>query len=181
MNILIIDNYDSFTGNLEHLIALTTGERPEITLYDSLAQATLEMCDLVVISAGPGKPSDYPAYRDLLDGNIPVLGICLGMQVINEYFGGTTAPLPGCVHGQTDSVLIDNRSFTVARYHSLYADTIGHDLEVFGQNADGVPMALRHRTRPIIGYQFHPESFLTPEGAYFVRYAVESLRFTHSR
>ena len=180
MNILIIDNYDSFTGNLEHLVALTTGKTPDIIAYDSMTQATLDHRDLVIISAGPGKPSDYHAYSDVLARDLPVLGICLGMQVINEYFGGTTAPLPGCVHGRTDSIHFDGRSFTVARYHSLYTDTIGDELEVLGRNADGVAMVLRHRSRPIIGYQFHPESFLTPEGAYFVRYAVESFCFTHS-
>lgn len=175
MNILIIDNYDSFTGNLEHLVTMSTGVRPEVLTYGKVTERDLDDRSLIVISAGPGKPADYPGYSMVLRKDIPVLGICLGMQVINEYFGGITTQLPGCIHGRADRVDIDGQSFVVARYHSLYCSRIGEGLNVFGRNAEGVPMAIGHHSRPIIGYQFHPESFLTPEGSHFIELAVNRL------
>jgi para-aminobenzoate synthetase component 2 len=134
-----------------------------------------DKCDLLVVSAGPGHPSEYTKYSKLLDSDVSVLGICLGMQVINEHFGGTTVRLEGCVHGRSDVIIFDGRSFEVATYNSLRVDHVGEDLEVIARNSKGVPMALRHRTRRIIGYQFHPESFLTADGGYFVEYAINFL------
>jgi para-aminobenzoate synthetase component 2 len=175
MKTLLIDNNDSFTHNLEHLLVAATGFSPEIVPYDRLADTPLEKYDVVVISPGPLTPADYPAYDRLLAGKTPILGICLGMQIINDYYGGETTQLPGCVHGRTDVVVFEDRRVTVARYHSLHVKTVGVDLEVFARNADGVPMALRHMTRPIVGYQFHPESFLTSDGQFFVNHALNIL------
>ncbi len=175
MKVVIFDNNDSFTGNLEHLLVESIGSRPLIVPYSYLDTVDPEKYDVVVISAGPGKPSEYPEYAALLESGVPVLGICLGMQIINEHFGGETAGLPDCVHGKTDRVELDGHTFTVARYHSLYLQRVTECLEVIAVNGAGVPMALRHKTRRIIGYQFHPESFMTPEGAYFVDYAISFL------
>ena len=175
MKTVIIDNDDSFTGNLEHLLVDSIGSQPLIAPYSYLDTVNPEDHDLAVISAGPGKPSEYPEYAALLESGVPVLGICLGMQIINEHFGGETARLPDCVHGKTDRVEFDGRTFTVARYHSLYLRRVADCLETIAVNATGVPMALRHKTRRIIGYQFHPESFMTPEGAYFADYAISFL------
>jgi len=172
MKAVIIDNDDSFTGNLEHLLVESIGSRPLVVPYSHLGTVSPEDYDLAVISAGPGKPSEYPDYASLLESGVPILGICLGMQIINEHFGGETARLPGCMHGKTDWVEFDGRIFTVARYHSLYLRRVADCLEVIAANDAGVPMALRHKTCKIIGYQFHPESFMTPEGAYFVDYAI---------
>jgi anthranilate/para-aminobenzoate synthase component II len=175
MRVVIIDNDDSFTGNLEHLLVESIGSRPLIVPYSHLDSVNPEDCDLAVISAGPGKPSEYPDYAAVLESDVPLLGICLGMQIINEHFGGETARLPDCVHGKTDRVEFDGHTFTVARYHSLCLQRVADCLEVIAVNAGGVPMALRHKTRRIIGYQFHPESFMTPEGAHFVDYAISFL------
>lgn len=133
--------------------------------------------DLIVISPGPGSPDEYPHYAPLLQSGIPVLGICLGMQIINRHFGGDVEPLAGCVHGKSDTVtMLDApRTVTVGRYHSLHCTTIGNGLEVTGTNPQGIVMALRHTRLPIYGYQFHPESFLTDQGVWCIRHALRSL------
>ncbi|MDH4157702.1 MAG: aminodeoxychorismate/anthranilate synthase component II [candidate division Zixibacteria bacterium] len=175
MKILIIDNNDSFTANLEHLLAVTTRSEPEVVPYANLADSRPAAYDLSVISPGPGWPSDYPGYAPLLDSGTPVLGICLGMQIINEHFGGDTSTLPGCVHGRTDRVVLDGRAFVVARYHSLHLSRVASSLEVIAANPDGVAMAVKHRSRPLLGYQFHPESFLTGDGGCLIDYACRVL------
>jgi para-aminobenzoate synthetase component 2 len=177
---LLIDNNDSFTNNLEHLLVAATEYAPDIVPYDQLSAMVFDDYHLIVISPGPMTPSDYPAYDQLLAGKTPILGICLGMQIINDYFGGETAQLPGCVHGRSDVIEFENRRVTVARYHSLYVKTVGDGLKVLARNDSGVPMAVKHASRPIAGYQFHPESFLTNEGQFFVNYALDILGLTHA-
>ncbi len=172
MKILIVDNNDSFTNNLEHLLFECAEAAPVILPYDSLAVADLAGFDLLVISPGPCTPADYPSYGPLFETGTPVLGICLGMQVINDHYGGRTVPLPGCVHGRAESIDFEGARRRVARYHSLHIERLGEGLEVISHNDAGVIMALRHRTLPIIGYQFHPESFLTDGGCYFIDYAL---------
>ncbi|MBU1317693.1 MAG: aminodeoxychorismate/anthranilate synthase component II [candidate division Zixibacteria bacterium] len=173
MRILIIDNDDSFTGNLKHLIAQRLQTDPVVVPYTRLSVVEPSQYDLIVISAGPGKPSEYTGYRHMLDSDIPILGICLGMQIINEYFGGETARLDGCIHGRTERIEFEGRSLDVARYHSLCVKRVGANLEVIAVNSGGVPMALQHRSKRILGYQFHPESFLTTDGGYFIDYAID--------
>ncbi len=172
MKLLLIDNDDSFTGNLDHLLTRTTGSQPMVVPYSRLGTIDPSEFDIAVISAGPGKPSEYPDYSTLIESGTPVLGVCLGMQIINEAFGGTTAPLPDCIHGKTDEIEFQDRTFTVARYHSLSVNDLGQDLDVIVINRSGLPMALQHRSLPILGYQFHPESFMTTNGGYFIEYAV---------
>ena len=173
MKTLLIDNNDSFTYNLEHLLVRVTGIVPRVLPYSQLADHHIDSHDLAVISPGPKTPRAYPVYDRLFASDIPILGVCLGMQIINEQFGGTTARLAGCYHGRADSIIFDGLPFQVARYHSLYADSVGEPLEVIAANAAGIPMAIRHRCRPILGYQFHPESFLTTSGEYFIEYALD--------
>ena len=103
------------------------------------------------------------------------------MQILNELHGGQTGRANACVHGKTDSIEFDGRHFTVARYHSLYASRVADCFEVLASSADGIPMAIRHRSLPLIGYQFHPESFMTPEGGYFFRYALHSFTISGVR
>lgn len=183
MRILLVDNRDSFTLNLEHLLASTIGV-PETVSYDAFQPGRIScgagrygQPDLLVISPGPGHPSEYPKYRELFRScpRLPVLGVCLGMQIINECLGGTTSRLQGCVHGRTDRFRLGERSVEVARYHSLFISSPGEGLDICASTEAGIPMILRHRELPLLGYQFHPESFLTRDGEEFIGYAIECL------
>ena len=178
--ILVIDNYDSFTYNLVQLLsALGADVRVErndaLTAVDALALAPAG----VVISPGSGTPADAGISADVVraaaDAGVPVLGVCLGHQVIAEVFGATVCRAPKPVHGKTDEITHDGTGlftdvpnpFTATRYHSLCVETdsIAAPLQVQATTADGVVQALRHAGKPVFGVQFHPESVLTPEGA----------------
>lgn len=169
MNILLIDNNDSFTRNLEHLLVATIdGGVVDVESYGRLQEMNLDWADLVVISPGPGSPKEYPGYERVLDSKNPVLGVCLGMQIINEHFGGTTERLSGCVHGKTDTIVWNGRAKCVARYHSLCVAEVGAELEVLATNGDGIPMVVGNAAKRVLGLQFHPESFLTEDGGAFI-------------
>jgi para-aminobenzoate synthetase component 2 len=170
---LLLDNNDSFTANLEHLLAACIPGEVQVRPYDALPELDFSAFDLAVISPGPGHPRAYPAYDRLLESGLPILGVCLGLQIINDHFGGDTARLPGCFHGRTDRIVFAGKHFDVARYHSLYLRQPASCLDVTARNAGGVPMAARHVSRKILGYQFHPESFLTTDGPFFIRHALD--------
>ncbi|OEU67980.1 MAG: glutamine amidotransferase [Desulfovibrio sp. S3730MH75] len=210
MKILLIDNNDSFTNNLEHLLVkeiagaqvtvishsdvLTekncsggfASKSHSLPLYNgSVELAENNFCktrfdltsidgfDLLVISPGPGSPQKYRGYGALLNSGKPVLGICLGMQIINEHFGGRTSRLEGCFHGRTEKIDFEGHHLAVARYHSLYCEIVGQGLEIITANSQNVPMAIAHNERPLLGYQFHPESFLTEDAGVFIDYALD--------
>jgi len=175
MRILLLDNDDSFTRNLEHLLVAEIGAVPQVLPHSRLGEVRPAEWDLAVLSPGPGSPQDYPGYGPLLDSGLPVLGVCLGLQIINVHLGGDTGRLSACVHGRTEDIHFAGQPRTVARYHSLHLSRLGEGLEVLAVNRDGVPMAACHSSRPLMGYQFHPESFLTPDGGYFIRYALTRL------
>jgi len=174
MRTLLADNQDSFTRNLEHLIACVTGRAPEIVPYRGFRPEFSREFDLTVISPGPGHPRDYPAYGPLLESGRPVLGVCLGLQIANLHFGGEVARLPGCVHGRASRFELFGREVLAARYHSLHLSRVAPDLEVLAR-FEGVPMAARHKILPVLGLQFHPESFLTPRGADILHDALQML------
>jgi len=178
--ILVVDNYDSFTYNLVQLLAALGAEvrverNDALTAADALALAPAG----IVISPGPGTPAEAGISADVVraaaDGGVPVLGVCLGHQVIAEVFGGSVCRAPKPVHGKTDEITHDGTGlfadvpnpFTATRYHSLCveAGSIAAPLLVQATTADGVIQALRHAGKPVFGVQFHPESVLTPEGA----------------
>ena len=183
--ILVIDNYDSFTFNLVQ--ALEAAEaRVRVVRNDALDRAGLEaLADDsadslrgILISPGPGGPADAgvstEAIRLAAEREIPLLGVCLGMQALAAAFGASVVGAPTLVHGESSSVRHDAKGFLAgmplpfpaARYHSLCVDasTLPQEFVVSALADDGVVMGIRHRTLPLEGVQFHPESVLTPDG-----------------
>jgi anthranilate synthase/aminodeoxychorismate synthase-like glutamine amidotransferase len=186
--VLVIDNYDSFTYNLVQYL----GELGATVVVRRNDEATIDQLRAlghgrVVISPGPGRPEQAGVSLDVIKEfgpRMPLLGVCLGHQAIGLAFGGevTRAPLP--IHGKTSTVEHDGKgvfaglagSFQAGRYHSLIVgeQTLPKDLEVAARTKeDGLVMGLRHRTLPIHGVQFHPESVLTNEGRRILRNFLE--------
>jgi len=175
VRVLLIDNHDSFTRNLEHLLATTLGSPPVLLTHGPFDPAALRGFDLICISPGPGHPDDYPGYGAVFDTGCPVLGICLGMQLLGRHFGGRVERLPDCVHGRRDRIEFNGRRLEVARYHSLHLTAIPDCFVIPARNDRGIAMAILHKHRPLLGFQFHPESFLTDQGSYFIEYACHAL------
>lgn len=177
--ILLIDNYDSFSYNVYQLVGSVN---PDIRVIrnDELTVSEMEALapSHIILSPGPGKPSDAGICEDVIRyfaGKIPILGICLGHQAICEVFGATVTYAKKLMHGKQSVAELDNESvlfrhlnheMTVARYHSLAADpdTMPECLKITARTSDGEVMAVEHKTYPVYGVQFHPESVLTPEG-----------------
>lgn len=180
--ILVIDNYDSFVytlnGYLQELGAQTVVVRNDQIPLAEL-DATLAQYDGVLVSPGPGKPSDagvsIAAVHSAKKQNIPLLGVCLGHQAIGEAFGATVTNAEELMHGKTSLITHDTSAlytavpqpFTATRYHSLAVvnSTVPPELTITSSTAGGVIMGLQHKDAPIYGVQFHPESVLT-EGGY---------------
>lgn len=175
-SLLVIDNYDSFTFNL---VQMFRNYQLDISVFRAdkitVAEVGRRSPGYIVISPGPKDPAAAGISVELircLHRQIPILGVCLGMQCMNDAFGGITVRAPLPVHGRTSA--IDHtelglfkgvkRPLVVTRYHSLTVDRISDELEVTARTVDGVIMGLSHRTCPLHGVQFHPESFLTEEG-----------------
>lgn len=176
--ILLVDNYDSFTYNVFQAIS-KLGRQVVVVRNDTVTlEAVAAMpFQAVLISPGPGTPGQAGISRQVVAhfaGKVPVLGICLGHQVIGEMYGGTVKQAPVPVHGKTSSVhhcgngVFANlpNPFTAGRYHSLIVQRpdVPDCLEITAQTEDGIVMGLRHKQYDIEGLQFHPESILTPEG-----------------
>ncbi len=176
--ILIVDNYDSFTYNLVHLVGAHT-DAYRVVRNDALTVDEVRDLDpsAILISPGPGRPADAGLSEDLIrtfGETTPILGVCLGHQAIGEVFGGRVVHAPTLMHGKTSQIQHDGRTvfegveqdFTATRYHSLVVEreTLPDVLEVSAETADGVVMGFRHRDFPVEGIQFHPESVLTVEG-----------------
>ncbi len=181
--ILIIDNYDSFTYNLVHIVATETDDYKVIRNDAMTVDEVRELNpDKILISPGPGRPEDAGITEELIDklgSEIPILGVCLGHQAIGDVFGAKVVHAPTLMHGKTSEIFHDGKSvfegiedgFTATRYHSLVLDpdTIPDELDVTARTDDGVIMGVRHKTHPIEGIQFHPESILTTEGPKIVK------------
>ncbi len=188
MNILLVDNYDSFTFNLAQGLE-QIGATVDVIRADDprLEPALAARPDRVVISPGPGRPEvagrSPRIVRDAPEAGIPTLGVCLGLQCAAVAFGASVVRAPEPRHGKTSVVRHDGHGLfagipdpTVAtRYHSLMVDerTLPEDLIVTARSEDGVVMGLRHRTLPLEVVQFHPESVLTADGPMMLRNFVE--------
>lgn len=180
INAVLVDNYDSFTNNLLHLLTRIADLRVRVIPYLEFSPDAVGDAELLILSPGPGSPRDYPGYQALLSMNCPVLGICLGMQVMNHLLGGGTGKLSRGVHGKTSPINILGQVRLVARYHSLYCHPVSELMDVVAVCDQGVPMALAAKGRPWFGYQFHPESFLTPDGEVLLGHAINQV-LVHSR
>ena len=179
MNILLLDNYDSFTYNLAHYLREITGDEIPVIRNDQISIEEIDRYDAIVLSPGPGLPKDAGIMLELLRRYSPtkrILGVCLGMQAIGECFGGTLINLDRVYHGQATPATIlkpDEILFrglpgriTVGRYHSwvVSGDGFPDSLEITAVDDNGQVMALRHKQFDVRGVQFHPESILTPDG-----------------
>ena len=176
VSILVIDNFDSFVFNLVQYLQQLDAT-VNVIRNDVVRTADLAGYDGLLISPGPGTPSAAgyaPQILAEVAGSLPVLGVCLGHQMIGEMYGAVVDRAPELMHGKTSMVLHEGagvlaglpQPFRATRYHSLAieADTINEELEVTGRTENGIVMAVRHRTLPIEGVQFHPESVLTEGG-----------------
>lgn len=184
MTTLLIDNYDSFTYNLFQDLAGITGRPPIVIRNDAIGWD--ELCalefDNIVVSPGPGRPENESDFgicrRVILEANVPILGVCLGHQGIADAFGGRVVSAPEPVHGRTSYVHHDASDLfkdipsplSVVRYHSLMVDRdLPACLKATAWTSDGILMALQHRTKPICGVQFHPESICSEHGVTLLR------------
>lgn len=181
LRVVVIDNYDSFTYNLVHLVRHLGAD---VTVYrnDQFVLADLETFDKIILSPGPGIPAEAGLLLDVIRtyaGRKPILGVCLGHQAIGEVFGGSLTNLSDVFHGvATEGTQLQNDPIfaglpcriTMGRYHSWVVDrdTLPACLEVTAESDEGYVMALRHRDYDIHGIQFHPESVLTPQGGTIV-------------
>ncbi|MBQ2216995.1 MAG: aminodeoxychorismate/anthranilate synthase component II, partial [Prevotella sp.] len=179
---VIIDNYDSFTYNLSHLVKELGAE---VTVYrnDQFQLNQLEVFDKIILSPGPGIPSEAGLLLDVIRtyaGRKPILGVCLGHQAIGEVFGGKLTNLSDVYHGiategtqfGVDPIFTGlPKRIIMGRYHSWVVDRVDFPscLEITAVSDDGQIMALRHRNYNIHGIQFHPESVLTPEGRTIIK------------
>nr|WP_205708677.1 chorismate-binding protein [Kineococcus siccus] len=188
---MVVDNHDSYTHNLVDLLAVVTGTAPVVVSDDDAAPGTLDLTGFagIVISPGPGHPArarDFGLAADVLRrSEVPVLGVCLGMQGIGLAAGAAVVPAPQPRHGHVESVRHTGTSvlaglpqeFPATRYHSFcVAEPLPPELEPLAWGRDGVLMALRHRTRPLVGVQFHPESIASGSGRRIVENFVAMCR-----
>ena len=190
--IILIDNYDSFTWNLYHYLG-DLGAETIVHRNDqiSVGQIISARPEAIVISPGPGVPSDAGIIIDLVkqaSGQIPIFGVCLGLQAIGEAFGGKVVRAPSQMHGKVSAVRHDNRGvfnsvpqdFTATRYHSLVVDraSLPAELEVTAETA-GIIMGLQHKTMNVHGVQFHPESIASEHGHKILNNFLEMAKVKH--
>lgn len=189
INLLMIDNYDSFTYNLVQYLG-ELGASVNVKRNDAIDVAAVRATrpDAIVISPGPCTPKEAGVSLAILrelGGEVPILGVCLGMQCIGDAFGGKVVRARRLMHGKTSPVLHDGRTifagipqgFDAMRYHSLIVenDSLPDCLEVSARTAENELMGLRHKTLRVEGVQFHPESIGTPEGKHLLANFLDGL------
>ena len=178
--ILLLDNYDSFTYNVYQLLS-ELGAKVEVIRNDKISVDAVKNFSAVIISPGPGVPSDAGISEQLiaeLKDELPILGICLGHQAIGEVFGGKVVRAKEIVHGKTAGLYRGlEQGVEVGRYHSLIIEreTLPDCLEVTSELDDGTIMGVRHKNFDVEGIQFHPESILTPSGRVMMKNFLQHL------
>ena len=188
--ILVIDNYDSFTFNVVQAFQTYTQQEIKTVRNDEYTVEELAAFkpDYLVVSPGPGNPSQAGVSKEAIlyfAGKIPILGVCLGHQSIAEAFGAKIVHAKNIRHGVVENISLDGKgifrnigkSAKFTRYHSLVVDesTLSDDFEISARAEDGDIMGIRHKTLPIEGVQFHPESILTPDGLTIMRNFMEKV------
>jgi len=191
MNILILDNYDSFTYNLVHMVEEITGKLPDVYRNDEIEVEEIQRYDVIILSPGPGIPDEAGILKEVIAsyaGIKPIFGVCLGLQAITEVFGGNIVNMGEVFHGvatemtvlKKDAVLFKNISvkFDAARYHSWIAskENFPSELEITAIDEDGEIQAIEHKVFNISAVQFHPESILTEVGEQLVRNFLENVK-----
>jgi anthranilate synthase component II len=179
LDVVVVDHHDSYTWNLVHLVAAVTGALPDVVQHDEVSVADVLAHSHVVLSPGPGTPTDPQDFAVGLEvlraGTVPVLGVCLGMQGLVAAYGGIVDRVEPA-HGELTAVTHDGRGvfaevpqgFAAVRYHSLAALTVPEPLVVTARGDDGTVMGVRHASLPLEGVQFHPESVLSEHGTLLV-------------
>ncbi len=187
MKLLVFDNYDSFTYNLVHIVKKLGFTDVEVHRNDRISLEEINRFDKIILSPGPGVPSESGILLDLIKtyaSSKSIFGVCLGVQAIAEAFGGSLLNLPQVYHGIAsevsifdDEVLFRNlpETITAGRYHSWVVNdsTLPPCLQVTAKDEQGTIMALKHRTLDVRGVQFHPESVLTPSGEQILKNWLE--------
>ena len=189
MKILILDNYDSFTYNLVHMVEDITGEYPAVFRNDEITVEAINEYDLIILSPGPGIPDEAGILKETIKtyaGKKPIFGVCLGLQAITEVFGGSLENMDEVFHGVATTMSVTDKDaiiykdlpkeFEAARYHSWIASKsdFPEELKITSVDEFGDIMSLEHKKHNICAVQFHPESILTPLGEKMVRNFIEA-------
>ena len=190
MKILILDNYDSFTYNLVHMVEDITGDLPDVFRNDEIAVEAIERYDVIILSPGPGIPDEAGILKEVIAtyaGRIPIFGVCLGLQAITEVFGGQIENMGEVFHGVATEMEITKKEavifkgmpqkFEAARYHSWIAsnENFPRAIAITAVDEDGGIQAIEHKEFNVSAVQFHPESILTEVGEQIVRNFLENV------
>jgi anthranilate synthase component 2 len=191
MKILILDNYDSFTYNLVHMVEKITGDFPVVFRNDEISIEAVANYDVIMLSPGPGIPDEAGILKEVIRtyaGIKPIFGVCLGLQAITEVFGGKIINLEDVFHGVATTMKVTDKNATIfkdlpetflaARYHSWAATDAGfpEEIQVTARDEDDLIQAIQHKIFPISAVQFHPESILTDVGEQLLRNFINSVK-----
>ncbi len=176
MKVFLLDNYDSFTYNIVQLLE-SMDVHPVVRRNTAITLDEIEVMkpDRIIISPGPMRPRNHPMIFEIIEkfhAQTPIFGVCLGMQAINEFFGGRLKEANVPVHGKTSLIYHNSEGlfsgipspFTAARYHSIIVDQVAPQARMIARTDEGLIMAMKHDSFPVSGVQFHPESYLSEYG-----------------
>ncbi|WP_435262008.1 anthranilate synthase component II [Tenacibaculum sp. nBUS_03] len=191
MKILILDNYDSFTYNLVHMVEDITGQLPDVYRNDEITIKEIEKYEIIILSPGPGIPDEAGILKEVVAtyaGRIPIFGVCLGLQAITEVFGGKIENMGEVFHGvATEMEVVEPKAtifkgisekFEAARYHSWIAskENFPRTIAITAVDEEGEIQAIEHKEFNVSAVQFHPESILTEVGEQIVRNFLENVQ-----